>query len=587
MEPATPLPFDRSFAAVDDYIHALFDFAASHELFKALCGGVHILGFFTVQPPIYSSFLPQEWRRWFDLHDVASILDLLLREDVAVLERMRDSSQDAGSSSSWREFEAPPASLLDFVLSVRQLSLKRVPSSGSLDKLSVSLPHSAIVGMKPKKIHETQLFARYVSELQAYISQHSNHEISHVVDFGSGQNYLGRTLAADPYNQRIIALERKQHNIGGAQIKDVRAKLVEKPKRIVNKKAFRQHVRLTRVPTNAQTDVVSHTPMVGSLPFASSAVAQAVEPVNSPIVYVERDIENGDLSFLTSSIQSDERHSPQYLVISLHSCGDLLHHGLRSLVSNDAVKAVAMVGCCYHLNSDRLGPPTWKPPFSRQQQDCSDEAVHLGNPNGFPLSERMLTYRHRNGRGIRLNITARMMGSQAAANWTDQDCGLFFQRHFYRALLQKIFLDFGLLDQVNDRSTAVPGPPPKDDDNADVPITIGSLRKSCYISFTAYVRGAMRKLEDDQSMGRHVKNLLQSLTDEQIVAYETRFAAQKRELSIMWSLMSFAASVTESIILTDRYLYLSEQSKVDRCWVQPIFDYRQSPRNLVVVGIKK
>jgi NADH:ubiquinone oxidoreductase subunit 3 (subunit A) len=52
--------------------------------------------------------------------------------------------------------------------------------------------------------------------------------------------------------------------------------------------------------------------------------------------------------------------------------------------------------------------------------------------------------------------------------------------------------------------------------------------------------------------------------------------------------IAFSACVVESLIVTDRWLFLREHSDIIQdCWVEAVFDYRESPRNLVIVGIKK
>ncbi len=59
-------------------------------------------------------------------------------------------------------------------------------------------------------------------------------------------------------------------------------------------------------------------------------------------------------------------------------------------------------------------------------------------------------------------------------------------------------------------------------------------------------------------------------------------------MSSVWSLMAFTAGITESLIVTDRWLFLKEHADiVQDCWVETVFDYRESPRNLVVVGVKR
>jgi hypothetical protein len=51
--------------------------------------------------------------------------------------------------------------------------------------------------------------------------------------------------------------------------------------------------------------------------------------------------------------------------------------------------------------------------------------------------------------------------------------------------------------------------------------------------------------------------------------------------------MAFSAGVIEAAIVVDRWLWLREQEVVRECWVESVFDYAVSPRNLVVVGVKK
>ncbi|KAI7204487.1 hypothetical protein KC352_g18503, partial [Hortaea werneckii] len=75
--------------------------------------------------------------------------------------------------------------------------------------------------------------------------------------------------------------------------------------------------------------------------------------------------------------------------------------------------------------------------------------------------------------------------------------------------------------------------------------------------------------------------------DEEIVEYERRFRPRKKDLSVIWALMAFSAGVVEAMIVVDRWLWLKEQEEVSEAWVEPVFDYALSPRNLVVVGVKK
>jgi len=182
--------------------------------------------------------------------------------------------------------------------------------------------------------------------------------------------------------------------------------------------------------------------------------------------------------------------------------------------------------------------------------------------------------------GIRLNITARMMAVQAPQNWTEAESDAFFTRHYYRSLLQKVFLDRGVVQLLKSED-------PSMEENTE-PVIIGSLRKSCYVSFVSYVRGAMEKLSRDPERAEHVLAKMGDITNEEIATYAKRYDPLKKELSITWSLMAFSAGVVESLIVVDRWLYLKEQKDlVKDAWVEAVFDYELSPRNLVVVGIKR
>ncbi|KAI9830025.1 MAG: hypothetical protein M1819_005855 [Sarea resinae] len=655
--PACPLPIPEGHASADAYVDSLLHFATTSRLFQTLCGGVHILDFFTREPYLYEQILPEEWRQWSQDRDIHDILDLLMREDLGQFDGC-DGRGAAEGSRLWRGGPPPPQSLLQYIHDVRRHLLARdftppPPPDGA--KKRSSMPRHIAVGMKPKKIHEVENFALYVDRLATKIGQQrggKGKEITHLVDFGSGQNYLGRALASAPYNRNIIAVESKQGNIEGARIYDVSAKLATRKKVMRNKKEYRMGedgktregkirggdvngecktcaaavqsidsssdllhspgkpaspntgcescaaVKCTdsssdlsyptsRTPppvtrcescaaaakfTEGSSDV-SYSPGEPAPPNtgcescaapASSALEEhlstgipdsTVDSQSTPIAsitpshlistdmsstnlkdtvsfssedggkskgtihYISHSIQNGDLTPVlaqlpkprqqnqvdtedgqaqapnssTSNEPAEPNDELNLLTISLHSCGNLLHHGLRSLTLNPSVKAVALIGCCYNLTTSRLSPPTYKHPSldpSKQNATTSangrppydsahplrtphprlERTSHECDPHGFPMSERFATYplpltstednesprdqedadgesgaKTDGERGIHLNITARMMAVQAPPNWTRVESEAFFTRHFYRAVLQRMFLDRGVI----------------------------------------------------------------------------------------------------------------------------------------------
>ncbi|KAN0099667.1 Methyltransferase domain containing protein [Hyaloscypha variabilis] len=605
MAPPTPLPHSEEFKDADSYISSLLSFCAASTIFQTLCGGVHILDFFTREPSLYHSVIPEEWRSWLLARESLDLLDLLMRDDLSL-----------------PRTDSPPESLLHYIKQIRKHSLRRnLPERNGKEG---KLPRHVAVGMIPKKIHEVGNFADYVARVADDVSSTSGKDITHFVDFGSGQNYLGRTLASPPYNKHIIAVESKELNINGAKSMDVLAGIAEREKVMRNKKLFRmQQDRMT--PAELLKDkaarMVAKPLKAPEMGIADLRPSKDLATIYTPaegkgyIQYVENIVQDGDLSSVVEQIERMKIAAPagnlqivngdpekvqlqeevmdeisrneeiRLMAISIHSCGNLSHHGIRSLLLNPSVHAIAIVGCCYNLMTERLGPPTYKLPLLRPNLRAInaprvDREAAACDPHGFPMSERIGTY---NGDGLRLNITARMMAVQAPQNWTQKESDAFFTRHFYRALLQKVFLDCGVVAKMGHDGDG------EEDTGFEStePVIIGSLRKGCYSSFKTYVRGALEKLSADPERGAKVHEKMGSITDEAIEEYARRYEGMKKELSVTWSLMAFSAGVVESLIVVDRWLFLKEHPDlVKDCWVEAVFDYEQSPRNLVVVGIK-
>ncbi|KAI0536558.1 methyltransferase domain-containing protein [Xylaria digitata] len=592
MIPSKPLPYPDCWATPEEYVDNLLQFVTTSDTFQILCGGVHVLDFFTSDPGLFSSVIPDEWQPWLLQCDPMRLLDILMREDM-------DSFPDP----------QPPESLSRYIQKIRKFSLAREFSSREerLPKLTWQMS----VGMKPKKIHEVRNFANYVDQLASDIQAKFDNNITHFVDFGSGQNYLGRALASAPYNKQIVAVEGREHNIAGAKELDIIARVAEKPKIMRNKKLWMQQLdsmtpkdqRDERALKRAAKPIKMSEDYAADLrPRKELGAIYTPEEGKGFIRYIEGRLESGDLADVIDRLEDThlEPAVPQtdlrLMAISIHSCGNLSHHGIRSLIVNPAVQAIAIVGCCYNLLTEKLGPPTYKHPYMRPSLQAlngrviRESARH--DPHGFPLSDRLCTYRND---GIRLNITARMMACQAPHNWTEAESDGFFTRHFFRAVLQKIFLDRGVISKVYHDGTLVEdrtGGSPQSPFNVSTnPVILGSLSKSCYKSLHAYVRGAIAKLttsSDYREQRDIIKERMSDITDEEIAEYERQYEPRKRELSAIWTLMAFSAVVVESLIVTDRWLFLRQHSDlVQDAWVETVFDYRQSPRNLVVVGVKK
>ncbi|KAK7724964.1 hypothetical protein SLS63_008366 [Diaporthe eres] len=599
MPPSKPLPISDEFTSAEDYVSSLLDFASTNDLFQILCGGVHILDFFTNEPGLFQWVLEPEWQKFLMECDPMALLDFLLRDDLDAPETER----------SWPE---APESLRRYVKDVRRLSLRR--SFRPVKPRLPVIPRQVAVGMNVKKKHEVTNFADYVDRLAADIARLTGTEMTHFIDFGSGQNYLGRTLASAPYSKDIVAVERHEHNQAGARELDVLAGIAETEKVLRNKKIWQSLVDSKKDAENLdekarRRKAEQHT--AEQIAAAELRPRKELEAIYRPeegrglIKYVTGRLETGDLSEVLNKIHDadipeEKRKELSLMAISIHSCGNLSHFGIRSMILNPSIKAVAIVGCCYNLLTEKLGPPTYKLPYMRPSLQALNGRVvresEKYDPQGFPMSNRVSCH---NDRGIRFNITARMMACQAPQNWTEVESDSFFTRHFYRAVLQKIFLDKGVIAKVyhggTDSGDGEGGPGNEKESPFNMstnPVIIGSLGKSCFKSFHAYVRGAIKKLASNEDTNEKYSAVIDEkmgdMTDDEIDAYARAYAPRKRELSSIWTLMAFSAGVVESLIVTDRWLFLKEHGDVVQdCWVESVFDYKESPRNLVVVGIKK
>lgn len=600
-----------------------------------------MLDFLTREPDLYTSLLPESWRTFFDRHDMQDILHLLLREDIyALRDRCRNAS--ANGEDGWNGGPLPPADLVEYIYQIRRLSLGRDFTPAQSTKPTI--PRHIAVGMNIKKYHEVAHFSNYVDSLCNTVAKQRGEEISHIVDFGSGQNYLGRTLASQPYNRHIIAIERRHQYIRGAKGMDVHAKLAEKQVVFYNKKedpckvckdSEQPAVRNPDVPQQ-KMEVVQSTPgetaaepvngedddvtvvnvfrgvslqpgEFGFKPPRNGAHApkkpvdddDALKP-RGAMDYIEHEIKDGYLEPIIKDVvesppvaesesqgakDTKDAADPNVMVISLHSCGNLLHHGVRSLVLNPSVKAIAMIGCCYNLVTERLGPATYKLPILRSLHPRLSEEARAYDPHGFPMSKRLEDYEHDSGTGVKVNITARSMSLQAPYNWSREESENFFTRHFYRTLLQRILVDRNIVSKPSIPTDLYEEPASQED--AGNPLVVGSLRKSAFVSFSAYVHAAVGKLGRDPQFGGKVRTGMEGLTEEDLDRYVKDYWQAKKNLSITWSLMAFSASLIEAVIVVDRWQFLREHEEVKDTWVEPVFDYAESPRNLAVIGIKK
>ncbi|TGZ80611.1 hypothetical protein EX30DRAFT_332139 [Ascodesmis nigricans] len=506
MPPSQPLPYDTSrFSSPEEYVDSLLEFSRN-PLLRLLCGGVHILDFFTKDrkdgasddepEDLYSAVLPEPWRAYLGKLEMDEVLELLLRTPVDQF------SADVPDDLQW------------YIKEVRDHSLRREfarveESKRAMKETRPGTERALYAGMKPKKVHEVEHFAAFVDDLVHSIP---DPPISQILDYGSGQAYLSRTLAKK-YSHNVLGLESRPNNI------QVSLELDRRYDHLYAKSLLRSPSPTSTTPTGALTYLQTH---------------------------------------ITASSPLPPLDSENLLLISLHSCGNLLHHALHAFSTTPTVRAVALIGCCHNLLTERHGRTSKIPPSIhhpaltlRSPHPRVEALAAAADPSGFPISQRFFA------ENITLNITARSMAVQAPGNWTRDASAGFFRRHYYRALLQRVVCDLGIVDM------SMPA------------VTIGSLRKRDYESFESYTVAAAVK------MGWRLDDAVEKLG-----GGAASSTTSSKSYDILWSLMAFSASIVESLIVVDRWVFLGEVESVKERWVEVVFEYGESPRNLVVVGVR-
>ena len=118
--------------------------------------------------------------------------------------------------------------------------------------------------------------------------------------------------------------------------------------------------------------------------------------------------------------------------------------------------------------------------------------------------------------------------------------------------------------------------------DASVAPVVGRLnKKRDFTSFSVYIKAALARLKFPED----------TITSEEAEAYYQEYKAKQadKQITILWTLRVLLGPILESIILVDRFLYLTEtieESPTKGVWLWPLFDPVTSPRNIVIAATK-
>eukprot|EP00842_Homolaphlyctis_polyrhiza_P007083 jgi/Hompol1/964/HPOL_005472-RA len=158
-----------------------------------------------------------------------------------------------------------------------------------------------------------------------------------------------------------------------------------------------------------------------------------------------------------------------------------------------------------------------------------------------------------------------MVACQATCRWSDQpDAAENFEKHFNRAVLQVMIVELKLLPNIENTTD----------------IIVGRLgRKAVGHGFIVYAKLALKRLG--------IEFPTATLTEDVLESYAKRFEHRKKEIAVVWTLRSMMAEALESLLVLDRFLYLVEADRNMYVRVIPIFEHKDSPRNMAIIAVKK
>ncbi|XP_029040773.2 methyltransferase-like protein 25B isoform X3 [Osmia bicornis bicornis] len=218
-------------------------------------------------------------------------------------------------------------------------------------------------------------------------------------------------------------------------------------------------------------------------------------------------------------------------LVGLHPCGDLAPILLKLYSSRDEAKFICIVGCCY------------------MKLTIHSEISGL---KGYPLSKYLMSRKNH-----LLTYTSLEVACHAIEKYCDKlktGCYEDLIVHTYRAALETILIK--KCEKLRHSQLR------------NVKVTKG-------MSFKQYCTAATA----------HFDNNLQIQDSDINNAEINGYLNQWQQVIIFGSLRMMLAPLVETIVLYDRFLFLSEKNLTPT--LKPVFDSRLSPRNLVLMSRKK
>ncbi|KAJ3322226.1 hypothetical protein HDV06_003286 [Boothiomyces sp. JEL0866] len=229
----------------------------------------------------------------------------------------------------------------------------------------------------------------------------------------------------------------------------------------------------------------------------------------------------------------------KWIICGLHTCGNLavtMLNGFKEYKRSNVVGLVNL-GCCYQLLT---------------------ESTNENDLVGFPLSNVMKSYR--------LGLHNRMVACQASQRWEDYSAiKESLKRLFYRSVLQKLLVDHNITTCGQTQSDALK--------SSGGEVAIKKLGTQACANPIAYTKAALERLGSQHK-----------LEDGLVLGTFEWYASIHNQIAAIWTLRTMLANVIESLILTDRCIYMKESNF--HVELIAMADPDVSPRNMAIIVTK-
>ncbi|CAA2981841.1 Hypothetical predicted protein [Olea europaea subsp. europaea] len=519
-----------------EWIHAIVNFLKPYRFFL----DAHVVNFFKERLWVA---VDREW------------MDCLRKEPVDDLLRI----PSGVIQDHW------PASLKEFVLTLRSLSLPR--EQADLQKVFPGLQ---------------------VASLNNVLSQGMNHKKKH-------EGYLAQVLSFE-YQLSVIAIDASSHH---GRITDARAEQI--------KKHYTAKLRRSQLESRGLSTPKTVTCRVLSsdtLKALSNSLLQKDDekPNNNGVNIDEKPLEGSVGNELTSSLYVNGK--PLLVLAGLHACGDLSVTMLRTFIECTDVRAVVSIGCCYNLLSEGI--------------------VEADTQCGFPMSKGVKSaglLLKKNARDLACQSAERWRGLGEAAGLHNFELHAFraafqmvlFQhypeiiikspsigrqgkalrrRHHRRTLVSGADIAESLSQKNCENETSWPAISCTESADAEEGSTCNDAASIYEDSSHCISRNCDTNLTDRYSMfvnfcrsGLHRLGLHNS-QDINFSGLWKQAEPFAELIGPYWTLRAALGPVLETLLLLDRLLFLQESSNMVEAVILPIFDPVLSPRNVALIAKK-